>query len=117
MIAGCPITLKLKAMCGNWPCVLALGSMPAILGPALDNDTREAFLFESDDEQLYGVALDKEGTLLPGGHGWKFLQQFCLGLHEAMPVPIDPEPVLRGIAAEGCFTWRRDRTHPFGTAQ
>jgi hypothetical protein len=44
--------------------------MPAILGPSLDTDTREAFLFERDDEKL------------------------------------------RGIAVEGFFTWRRNRTQP-----
>ena len=55
--------------------------MRAILGPAFDNDTREAFLCESDDEKLYGVALGKEGTLRPREHGRKFHEHFCLGVH------------------------------------
>lgn len=80
-------------------------------------DAREVFLFVSDDDRFYGVALEPEGLALPSSHGWKFCQPFYLGVHEAMPVPIDPEPVLRGLAASEAFTWPTQRSQPFGTSQ
>jgi hypothetical protein len=83
----------------------------------LPDDAREAFLFVSDDERYYGIALEREGSALPSNHGWKFCQPIWLGVQEALPVAIDPEPVLRGLKASGYFTWSRHRTEPFGTAQ
>jgi hypothetical protein len=71
-----------------------LNRMPEIVGPALEGDAREAFLFVSD-------------TLLPREYGWKFCQPFAL----------DPQPICRGVTASGYFTWRRGGTQPFGTAQ
>jgi hypothetical protein len=38
-------------------------------------------------------------------------------VHEAVPASIDPEPILRGLKADGFFVWPANRTQPFGTAQ
>lgn len=88
---------------------------------AFDNSgleaAREVHLFESDDGLSFGVALDKSGIDLPADRRWSFRQSFLLGVHEAAPVPIDPEPILRGMAAVGHFTWRKRRTEPFGSSQ
>ena len=95
--------------------------MRPILGPALDVDASPAFLFQCGDTDLYGVTLDASGANLPQGvtgHRWVLRQQFSLGVHEAMPAPIDPEPVLRGVRADGYFCWRNANTSkPHGTSQ
>jgi hypothetical protein len=90
-----------------------------MIGPALDNDGRSAFLFETVDGTLLAVSLDRRGANLPrdGGEQWIMQTEFKLGVHEAVPAAIDPEPILRGIRANGFFVWPARRTQPFGTAQ
>jgi len=81
-------------------------TMQPSLGPALDDDARTAYLFRSGDS--FAVSLDKAGANLPppvDGGAWQFQQQFELGVKEAMPAPIDPEPILRGIKSRGYFVW------------
>jgi hypothetical protein len=51
-----------------------------------------------------------------GPGGWEFDKEFALGVREAMPVHIAPEPVLRGLEADGFFVWR-DGSNPKGTSQ
>lgn len=86
-------------------------------GPGLDVDAREAFLFVSGDGQYYGVSLDRDGGRLPADTAWIFEQAFQLGVQEGVPAPIDPEPILRGLAVRGYFTWPKRRMQPFGTSQ
>jgi hypothetical protein len=81
------------------------------------DDAQCAFLFESRDGELYGVALDRDGSSLPRDRDWNFRQQYPLGVHEPAPIPIDPEPILRGVNAWGFFVWRKHRMEPFGTSQ
>lgn len=38
-----------------------------------------------------------------------------MGVHEPVPAAIDPEPILRGLEAEGFFVWSANRTLPMGT--
>jgi hypothetical protein len=85
-----------------------------ILGPALDSDAREAFLFESANGRWRAVALDREGSALPkdGGQKWRLLSRFDLGVYEAVPDNIDPEPILSGIRARGFYLWRVERMRP-----
>ena len=93
-----------------------MGPKP-IVGPALNVDARVAFLFESADSKQQAVSLLPDGRDLPTEITWKRRAEFALGVHEAMPVPIDPEPVMRGIEADGYFVWPTKRTLPFGTSQ
>lgn len=88
-------------------------------GPALDVDSTRAFLFESADCRFLAVSLERGGDNLPPGSGgpWRPRTEFQLGVHEVMPVPVDPEPILRGLKARGYFVWPVFRTQPFGTAQ
>lgn len=90
-----------------------------MVGPALENDTSRAFLFESADGAYLGVTHDRAGANLPrdGGKHWIMQTEFELGVHEPVPAAIDPEPILRGLMADGFFIWPVNRTQPFGTAQ
>lgn len=90
-----------------------------MVGPALNNDASRAFLFESADSAYLGVSHDRAGGNLPreSGQNWILQTEFDLGVHEAVPAAIDPEPILRGLKANGFFVWPASRTRPFGTAQ
>ena len=94
-------------------------SPPATDLPAYDADFRIAFLFESRNGALLGVSLDETGSNLPVERQdrWTLKTRFRLGVHEALPVAIDPEPILRGLKSRGYFIWPAQRTLPFGTAQ
>ena len=85
-----------------------------------DQDATIAFLFVSrDDPATYAISRDPEGSNLPSEgaeSGWTRQEEFALGVREAMPVHIAPEPVLRGLAAEGFYVWR-DGSNPKGTSQ
>jgi hypothetical protein len=87
--------------------------------PALDDDSRPASLFETLDGKFLAVCLDRAGASLPraNGENWQFQTEFRLGVHEPVPVAIDPEPLLRGIKANGYFVWPANRTLPMGSAQ
>jgi hypothetical protein len=90
-------------------------------GPAGDVDARAAYLFFCPSTNRYGVTLDKSGSNLPQqgcDAGWQLQAEFPLGIHEALPVPMDPEPVLRGIKSVGYFVWRESPVrNPRGTSQ
>ena len=64
------------------------------------SDALDAYLFECDDDALYAVSLDPLGANIPRRsclQGWRRIAEFALGVHEPMPVAIDPETVLQGI--------------------
>ncbi len=85
----------------------------------IGDDASRAFLFESADGAYLAVTLDREGANLPSGEGvqWTMQTEFALGVHEAVPAAIDPEPILRGLKAEGFFVWPANRILPMGTSQ
>lgn len=94
--------------------------MSAIYGPAADIDASQAYLFQCDDNGLFAVSRDRTGRNIPQGacaEGWRFLMEFSLGIRESMPMPIDPEPVLRGMRNNGYYVWRDDAHHPHGSSQ
>lgn len=74
-----------------------------------DTETVQAYLFQCDDNGLFAVSLDSAGANIPREacvEGWRFKTAFALGVQEAVPAPIDPEPILRGIRANGYYIWR-----------
>src|SRR5262245_25960750 len=78
--------------------------MKQLFGPAGDNDARGAYLFLCPHTNCYGITLDRSGAnLLDQGcnAGWQFQAEFPLGICEVFPAPMDPEPVIRGIKANG----------------
>jgi hypothetical protein len=83
-----------------------------------DADAVSAYLFQCDDNSLYAISLDATGRNIPRdacGEGWRFRVAFALGVHEAIPASIPPEPVLRGIRAVGYYIWREGAS--YGTTQ
>jgi hypothetical protein len=93
----------------------------AVFGPAADIDATDAYLFECDSEPLFAITRDATGSNLPlrtCPYGWRFNSAFALGVREAMPRSIDPEPVLRGLRAVGYYIWREGYgRNPPGTTQ
>lgn len=86
----------------------------------LDSDT--AYLFECDsEERLFAISTDSGGANLPSRTcpaGWRFKMAFQLGMREAMPLAMDPEPVLRGLRSVGYYVWREGAIrNPSGTSQ
>jgi hypothetical protein len=85
-----------------------------------DNDATRAFLFHApDDPHTHAVTRDPLGANLPpleAVEDWVFDREFALGVREVMPINIAPEPVLRGLVADGYFVWS-DRSNPKGTSQ
>jgi hypothetical protein len=87
--------------------------------PSYENtEAVEAYLFQCDDSGLYAVSLDASGRNLPRNacaEGWCFRAAFALGVRDAVPASIPPEPILRGIRDLGYYIWREGRPH--GTSQ
>jgi hypothetical protein len=84
----------------------------------LHDDASTAFLFQCGESDLFAVSLNKTGTNIPTAaciDGWHCRVAFRLGVHDVMPIAISPEPVLRGIKADGYFIWRKGSI--YGTSQ
>lgn len=83
------------------------------------DDARKAFLFVNSDRTLSAVTLDRDGRNLPHPETcrWDFAREFELGVQEVTPFGVDPEPILRGVAANGYFVWPVENLQPFGTSQ
>ena len=84
----------------------------------LHDDARAAFLFHCGGCDLFAVSLDETGANIPTGScigGWRCREKFWLGVHEVMPLAVAPEPILRGIDANGYFIWHKGEI--FGTSQ
>lgn len=82
------------------------------------DDARRAFLFQCGEGDLFAVCLDRNAANIPANicdAVWRLRDAFPLGVQEAMPISMAPEPVLRGIEADGYFVWRRGSIH--GTSQ
>lgn len=93
---------------------------PKSILTAGDDDASPAYLFFSRaDATLHAVTRHPSGDNLPkleAPEGWVFDGVIALGVREALPLSIAPEPVLRGLLADGYFLWA-DRSNPRGTSQ
>ena len=84
----------------------------------LHDDATTAFLFQCGERNLFAVSHDETGANIPTAEcleGWVLRNSFRLGVREPVPAAIEPEPILRGIAANGYFIWRAGAM--FGTSQ
>jgi hypothetical protein len=84
----------------------------------LHDDATTAFLFQCGKSNLFAVSHDQTGANVPTAkcpEGWQLRKTFRLGVREPVPAAIEPEPILRGIAANGYFIWRAGAMH--GTSQ
>lgn len=80
---------------------------------------RRVFAFKSDEGWLRAVSLLKDGGNLPSlakGH-WRSLGEITVGVQEVLPFDIPPEPLLRGLEAQGYFVWDAAHGLPHGTSQ
>jgi len=67
----------------------------------LHDDATTAFLFQCGKSDLFAVSRDRTGANIPRVEcpdGWLLRTAFKLGIHEPVPVAIEPEPILRGVA-------------------
>jgi hypothetical protein len=88
-------------------------------GPAGDEDAIEAYLFRCGATGRHAVSRDRSGGNLPkpdGGDAWQLVQQIAVGVHEVLPIPGDPEPVIRGLFDDGYYVWPKGG-NPHGTSQ
>lgn len=84
----------------------------------LPDDATKAYLYINSEERLKAVTRDREGANLPAPRGaWTFRDEVLLGVQEPFEAGIDPEPVLRGLRADGYFIWPANSIEPFGTSQ
>jgi hypothetical protein len=85
-----------------------------------DDDTTPAYLFRAVGAPgIYAVTRDALGSNLPDHDAageWILDREFALGVREVMPINVAPEPVLRGLAANGYFVWC-EGSNPVGTSQ
>jgi hypothetical protein len=81
---------------------------------------RKVYLFQWRETDLFAISPDPAGSNIPAPDehgGWTKRGSMTLGVLDPLPVPLNPEPVLRALAAHGFFTWERGQTLPFGTSQ
>jgi hypothetical protein len=77
---------------------------PSLDKAQLDEDGVQAYLFKEEGTDRRAVAIAKE--MLPETtSSWSMECGFILGVHHIMPIPHDPEPVLRGILNSGHYVW------------
>jgi hypothetical protein len=58
---------------------------------------------------LFAISHDKSGRNIPRSpctEGWSFCEEFLLSDRGHVPAPIQPAPVLKGIADRGYYVWR-----------
>jgi hypothetical protein len=82
-----------------------------ISGPAADVERNPAYLFECPQTGFFGITLDAAGNNLSQagcGKEWVRRAEFPLGVHEAVPAPIDPEPFLAALRERGYCVWREE---------
>lgn len=77
------------------------------------------YLFENALEDKLGVTCESSGSSLPlqGAGVWTLKLKFALAVDRPNPIGINPEPILRGLTANGYFVWSQHGTEPFGTSQ
>lgn len=78
-----------------------------------------AYLFENESENMAGVCLTPDATGLPAlkKGDWVLRTKFALAVDQPTSIGMNPEPILRGLAANGYFIWSRNLMKPFGTSQ
>src|SRR5262245_5943995 len=94
--------------------------MRPTMGPALSVDARPAFMFQCGESDLWAIALDGSGAILPKdrcAQAWVLRSKFSLGVHEPVPAPLDPEPIIRAIEADGYFLWHLRSGQSHATSQ
>jgi len=76
---------------------------------------RPACLFEAGD--MRAVTADHTGRNLPppASGKWRLRETFELGVRQGSLEGINPEPVVRGLRADGYYVWRAHGPETHGT--
>ena len=88
-------------------------------GPAGDQDGETAYLFRCAETGEYAISFDRAGKNLPSpanARSWEFVQDLVVGVRDPLPIPGNPEPILRGLRSAGYYVWA-DEINPRGTSQ
>jgi hypothetical protein len=75
----------------------------------MQSDAQTAYIFQCGSEDLFAVSHDKTGGAIPRVNctsGWLLRQEFELGTQDPLGAPVEPEPIIRGIATKGYYIWR-----------
>ena len=83
----------------------------------MPGDTRTAFLFQCDGEELFAVSPEKGGANIPRSsctQGWLFRQELQFGAQDPVPAPIESETIIRGLIDRATTSagWAGDKSGP-----
>lgn len=83
------------------------------------SDPLTVYLFENSADDTIGICQTASGALLPTPRtgAWHLKLAFPLAVDQPTSIGIDPEPILRGLTANGYFVCNRNQINPFGTSQ
>jgi hypothetical protein len=75
-------------------------------------DPLQAYLFECDDEALFAVSLDAEGSNIPRRscpQGWRRISEFALNAPDPITAGIPVQTLMQGLLSVGYYIWREGR--------
>lgn len=81
------------------------------------SDPLTVYLFENSADDTIGICQTASGAILPRTGAWHLKLSFPLAVDQPTPIGISPEPILRGLTANGYFVCDRNQISPFGTSQ
>jgi len=72
-------------------------------------DSLQAYLFECDDDALFAVSLDAEGSNIPRRscpQGWRRISEFALDAPDPIMAGIPVQTLMQGLLSVGYYIWR-----------
>ena len=75
-----------------------------------EDEAQHAFLFRcADDAKLRAISTDPTARNITTRQcltGWVAEGEIIVGVQEALPLALNPEPVLRGLRNSGFYVWK-----------
>jgi len=85
-----------------------------------DDEAQRAYLFRCEgDAELHAISLDVTARNIKTRQcltSWVLEGEVVVGVHEALPLALSPEPVLRGLRHAGFYVWKAP-SGPHATTQ
>jgi len=75
-------------------------------------DPLQAYLFECDDDALFAISLDAEGSNIPRRscpQGWRRISEFALDAPDPITAGIPVQTLMQGLLSVGYYIWREGR--------
>jgi hypothetical protein len=75
-------------------------------------DPVQAYLFACDDDALFAVSLDAQGSNIPRRscpQGWRRISELALGAPDPMVAGIPVPTLMQGLLSVGYYIWREGR--------